>query len=151
MPSLPEQVQRAFVARHKTLALAESCTGGLLASLLTTPPGASAYFVGSVVTYSNDAKTRLLGVEVSLRSVSPEIAKQMAQSVRQKLGADVGIAITGYAGPTGADVGLVYIGLASSTRVEAHEWRFAPPRDNVRRQAADEAMKLALAAVERSG
>lgn len=144
MATLVEQVHRAFIAQGKTLAVAESCTGGLLAALLTERDGASQFFAGGVVTYSNAAKHKLLGVEVAGKAVSPETARQMAQNVRRTLSADVGIAITGYAGPSGEDVGLVHIGVATAQNVHAHEWRFAPPRQNVRRQAADEAMRLAL-------
>jgi PncC family amidohydrolase len=112
--------------RGLTLATAESCTGGLLAHRVTNVPGSSAYFLGGFVTYANEAKQALLGVrEETLRTygaVSGETAQEMAWGARARLGANVGVAVTGIAGPTGGSpekpVGLTYVSLAA----EDAEW-----------------------------
>jgi PncC family amidohydrolase len=112
----------ALLARHGcTIATAESCTGGLVAARITGVSGSSAYFLGGIVSYSNDAKHRLLGVpDLMLErygAVSADVALAMARGVRRKIGTDIGIATTGIAGPGGATptkpVGLVYIALAA--------------------------------------
>lgn len=112
----------ALLARHgRTIATAESCTGGLVSARITGVSGSSAYFLGGIVSYSNDAKHRLLGVpELMLArfgAVSVDVALAMARGVRRKIGADIGIATTGIAGPSGATptkpVGLVYVALAA--------------------------------------
>ena len=120
--TFPEAVGRAVRARGWRLAVAESCTGGLVGHLLTSVPAASDYFVGGAITYANSAKTRLLGVnEETLRghgAVSPEVAAAMAEGVRRACEADVALAITGIAGPTGGTpekpIGLVYWAVAQA-------------------------------------
>src|SRR3990172_122158 len=115
--SLEEQVGRALKARGWTLATAESCTGGLLADRITNVPGSSDYFLGGVVSYAYRAKETLLGVDhavlTSDGAVSETVARQMAEGVRARLGADVGIGVTGVAGPGGGSAakpaGLVWI------------------------------------------
>ncbi|MBC7264522.1 MAG: CinA family protein [Chloroflexi bacterium] len=119
-------------AARLTLAVAESCTGGLLAHHITNVPGSSNYFLGGVIAYSNEVKVRLLGVPVETieqhSAVSWQTALAMARGVRQRLGADVALSITGIAGPTGGTpekpVGLVYLGLAAddAERWEEHRW-----------------------------
>jgi nicotinamide-nucleotide amidase len=118
--------------RHMTLALAESCTGGLASHRITNVPGSSAYYLGAVVSYANQIKTSLLAVQPSTLArhgaVSQETALEMAQNVRRLFGADVSLSVTGIAGPSGGTpekpVGLVYVGLATleSVRVERHEF-----------------------------
>jgi PncC family amidohydrolase len=112
----------ALLVRHgRTIATAESCTGGLVAARITGVSGSSAYFLGGIVSYSNDAKHRLLGVpDLMLErygAVSVDVALAMARGVRRKIGTDIGIATTGIAGPGGATptkpVGLVYVALAA--------------------------------------
>ncbi len=123
----------ALLARHgRTIATAESCTGGLIAARITGVSGSSAYFEGGIVSYSNAAKHRLLGVPTLMLerhgAVSVDVALAMARGVRRKLGTDIGIASTGIAGPTGATptkpVGLVYIALAAEgvERCQRHLW-----------------------------
>ncbi len=107
--------------QHKTLALAESCTGGLIASLLTDVPGSSEYFLGSVVAYAYEAKERLLHVPNDLLleygAVSEPVTRVIAQNARAQFGADVAIGITGIMGPGGATptkpLGLTYIALSA--------------------------------------
>lgn len=136
----------------RTVAVAESCTGGLVAHRLTNVPGSSAYFRGGVVAYANEAKTALLGVsETVLRThgaVSQEAAEAMARGVRAALGADIGIAVTGLAGPSGATpdkpVGLVYLALADQVRgrVVRVEFGSEPGREGIKSLAAQAALDL---------
>lgn len=115
--SLEEQVLRLLAEQGKTLATAESCTGGLVSERITAIPGASAFFKGGVNVYTEYAKTRLLGIKPEFIAengvVSLAVAGKMARRVRKRLKADLGVGITGWAGPDGDDVGLVYVGLAA--------------------------------------
>jgi nicotinamide-nucleotide amidase len=123
---LEEVVVKMLVASRKTVAAAESCTGGLIANRITNVSGSSAVFLNSWVTYSNESKMRLLGVrEETLKkfgAVSEEVAREMAEGARQRSGADFALSATGIAGPTGGTpekpVGLVYIGLAMPKRTD---------------------------------
>ncbi len=120
--------------RGMTLALAESCTGGLVSDRITDIPGSSDYYLGGIVSYSNEVKQAMLGVhQETLRehgAVSAETAREMAEGVRQALGADVGLAVTGIAGPGGGSpekpVGLVFVALATpdGVWVERHLWQW---------------------------
>ncbi|SMF69961.1 CinA family protein [Pseudobacteriovorax antillogorgiicola] len=118
---LAQKLQKSLLDRHQTLATAESCTGGLLASLLTHHPGSSRFYLGGVSAYSNSAKKDILGVkEKTLKqhgAVSPEAACEMAQGVLEAFHGNYGIAITGIAGPDGGSpdkpVGTIVVGLAS--------------------------------------
>ncbi len=133
-----------------TLAVAESCTGGLLGMRLTEVPGSSDYFRGGVIAYSNAVKERVLGVpgEVLAQkgAVSPECARAMAEGVRRLLGADLALAITGIAGPGGGTpekpVGLVYIALAHPKGVEVERHEFRASRQGVRWSASEAALAL---------
>ncbi len=127
---LEEVVVKMLAAAHQTIAVAESCTGGAISNRITNVSGSSAVFINGCVTYSNESKTRLLGVsEKTLAehgAVSKEVAQEMAEGVRTRSGADFGISTTGIAGPTGGTpekpMGLVYIGFATSkgTDVQRH-------------------------------
>ena len=138
--------------RGLTLAVAESCTGGLLSSLITDVPGSSDYFRGGVVAYSNEVKERVLGVprEIleTVGAVSPECARAMAEGVRRLLNADLALATTGIAGPTGGTptkpVGLVYIALAHPGGIEVREHRFVGSRRGNKCSAAHGALELLL-------
>lgn len=142
--SLPEHVGALLAERGLTLAIAESCTGGLAAELVTRIPGSSRYFLGGVVAYANSAKTALLGVPPELvathGAVSAEVARAMAEGVRDRMGADLGLAFTGIAGPDGGTeqkpVGLVHWALARASGTDLRERVFSGGRPDVRRRAA---------------
>lgn len=139
----------ALRARKGTLALAESCTGGLLSKLLTAEP-ASDYYLGAIVCYANSAKESLLGVRpqtlLAYGAVSEETACEMAQGARKALGSDYALAITGIAGPTGGTddkpVGLVYIALATPDGVKAVRNQFRGDRERIQTYAAYRALDL---------
>jgi PncC family amidohydrolase len=126
-------IGQMLAERKMKLATAESCTGGLLGHRITNVPGSSDYFEGGIVAYSYDAKERLLGVHHDTLyehgAVSPETALEMARGARRALSADIGIAVTGIAGPGGGmpgkPVGLVYIALSARAgeRVERYVWK----------------------------
>ena len=136
----------------KTIASAESCTGGLLGKSITDISGSSAVYPGGVISYCNRVKHEVLGVEQelldSLGPVSEPVARQMAEGVRRVIGADLGVSVTGIAGPnsdeTGRPVGLVYIGASDGETTLVREHRFDGDRTAVRAQAAQAAAELAL-------
>ena len=133
-----------------TLAVAESCTGGLIAQRLTDVPGSSKYFIEGVVAYSNDAKKRTLGVEPILLlehgAVSAPVAEAMAEGVRKRAGADFGLSVTGIAGPDGGTeekpVGLVYIALSDDVQTEHRKLQIPGDRHLVRWRASQAALDL---------
>jgi nicotinamide-nucleotide amidase len=137
-----------LLQRRRTLGVAESCTGGLVCDRLTNVPGSSRYLRGGVVAYHNDLKRHPLGVpnETLARdgAVSAQVARGMAQGIRQVAGADLGLALTGIAGPTGATatkpVGLVYLALADGTRTRTMRCRFLGDRVSIKLQAAQTAL-----------
>jgi nicotinamide-nucleotide amidase len=148
--SLEEIVGMYLVMRQKKLAVAESCTGGLLAERLTRIPGSSAYFLGGAVCYTNEMKTRWAGVPAELihthGAVSQPVAQSLAEGVRGRTGASVGVGITGIAGPGGGTpekpVGLVFIGLADERGTQVREFRFPGDRDRVRFWATQMALEM---------
>ena len=129
---------------------AESCTGGLIGAEITSVPGSSEFFMGSAVTYSNDAKESLLkvpaGILAAYGAVSPQTAVSMARGARKLFGADVAVAVTGIAGPGGATdtkpVGLVYVAVSSDLGDEVCECRFSGDRESVRRSTVGKALEL---------
>lgn len=143
-----------FTAGGHTVAVAESLTGGLLAAAITSVPGASAVFRGSVTAYATDIKASVLGVDADLLSragaVDAEVARQMAEGVRELFGATVGLATTGVAGPTeqdGKPVGLVYLGYASADSASppiAEELRLSGDREAIRAQTVLRALSVAV-------
>jgi nicotinamide-nucleotide amidase len=145
----PEALGRLLVERGVTLGLAESCTGGLLAELLTRAPGSSRFFLGSLVTYANEAKQAVLQVPPALLerygAVSEEVARSMAEGARRVLRADYALAVTGIAGPGGGSddkpVGLVHYALAGEMTT-ARQRIFSGTRIQVRRRAAYAALAL---------
>ncbi|MCG3178919.1 MAG: Nicotinamide-nucleotide amidohydrolase PncC [Phycisphaerae bacterium] len=136
--------------RGQTLALAESCTGGLLGEMITAVPGSSDYFVAGLTAYANAAKVALLGVEESLLAehgaVSEPVAEAMARNAHARTGADWALSITGIAGPDGGSadkpVGLVFIGLAGPGGASARRYVFPGDRETVRTRAARTALSL---------
>jgi len=145
---LVEVVARQLRSRGATLAVAESCTGGWLAARLTTYPGSSDWFRGGIVAYANEVKIQQLGVPEPLLAthgaVSEAVALAMARGVRERLGATIGVGITGIAGPTGGTpekpVGLVWWAVADETGAAAVSRRFPGDRELVRRWAAQFAL-----------
>jgi PncC family amidohydrolase len=155
-PALEERVGRLLVEQGLTLALAESCTGGLIGHRITNVPGSSEYLIGGVVAYAYEAKERVLGVGHDTLcdhgAVSGQVALEMARGARRLLGADVALAVTGIAGPggdrPGKPVGLVYVALSAGDveRCERYVW----PHDRAGNKAAsaDAALSLLLAYLE---
>jgi PncC family amidohydrolase len=151
----PEQRLVSYCSEfHLFIALAESCTGGLIAERITNIPGASVCFKGGVVSYANEVKQALLGVTPAILeiegAVSETCAQAMADGARRVCQADIGLSVTGIAGPGGATptkpVGLVFIGIATSKDVSAKKFLFSGDRASIRQQAADAALQLALQA-----
>jgi nicotinamide-nucleotide amidase len=138
--SLDGVVARLFRERGVTFALAESCTGGLIAKRITDQPGSSAYFLQGFVTYANTAKEQFLGVPAELLAdvgaVSAEAAKAMARGALRSVGSDLALAVTGIAGPDGGTpekpVGTVFIALADRTGCTVKGYRFTGDRDKIR-------------------
>lgn len=156
---LEERIGQLLADKELTLAVAESCTGGLLCHRITNVPGSSRYFEGGAVAYSYSAKERLLGVEhhtlYEHGAVSEETALEMAEGARRVFGADIGLSVTGIAGPGGGlpgkPVGLVYIALSarSASRCERYVW----PHDRAGNKAAsaEAALRLLLEYLEALG
>ena len=141
---------KMLLKAKKTIACAESCTGGLLLGRLTAVPGSSAYVQGGIVSYSNQVKMEQLGVEsqvlADFGAVSPQTAIQMAEGVRERLHVDIGTGITGIAGPGGdtpdKPLGLVYIAVAGSNGTEVSRNVFAGDRQRVRWSATEKALSM---------
>lgn len=150
MAPTAESVVAALKAAEKTVATAESCTGGLLGKLLTDVAGSSAVYPGGVISYSCDVKNRYLGVDKhdldTLGPVSKPVARQMAEGVRAGMKADFGIGITGLAGPdsdgSGRPVGLVYVALAGDGWTICEELHLTGDRAAIRQAAAQRALAL---------
>jgi nicotinamide-nucleotide amidase len=149
--SLPEALGRELRARGLTLATAESCTGGMIGELLTDVAGSSDYYLGGAVAYANDAKVAMLAVAPELiathGAVSAEVAEAMATGARERLGADIGVAVTGIAGPGGGTpekpVGTVWIAVSTASEVTSWHRTLGRQRDVVRQRAAYLAIELA--------
>jgi nicotinamide-nucleotide amidase len=148
--TMEEVVGRRLAMTEFTLAVAESCTGGLIAQRLTNVPGSSKYFIEGLVTYSNESKTRLLGVDKKLikefGAVSQQVARDMARGVRHKAKTDFGLAVTGIAGPDGGTeekpVGLVYIALADDAHTEHKKLTLPGDRELIRWRASQAALDM---------
>ncbi len=148
-----DAVVRELARTGMTIATAESCTGGLVARMITTVPGVSPSYPGGIVTYSNQAKARILGVPDEMLevfgAVSPEVAAEMARRVREKFATDLGISVTGIAGPTSDSpdhpVGLVYLGLSTVEKTQTKKLELGPeqPRNVIQSRAAKQALNWA--------
>ncbi len=146
-----EELVAALLAENRaTIAVAESCTGGMLAERITNVPGSSAYFLGGVVCYSNELKASLAGVPAELvrekGAVSLEVASALASGIRQRTGATLGLGVTGIAGPGGGTpekpVGLVHIALASERGVREKLFQLPGDRDRIRQFAVLNALDM---------
>ena len=146
------ELVRALARAGKTLATAESCTGGFLGKQITGVSGSAALYPRGVISCCNRVKHEILGVSQAdldaYGAVSEPVARQMAEGVRRVIGADVGVGITGIAGPKSDDtnkpVGLVYIGVSDGCATRVERCRFDGDRDQVRRQSCQRAMELIL-------
>jgi nicotinamide-nucleotide amidase len=146
--ALEEVVARVLTENRATIAVAESCTGGMLAERLTNVPGSSSYFLGGVICYSNELKTVLVGVSQNLietkGAVSSEVALALADGIRKRTGATLGVGVTGVAGPGGGTpekpVGLVHIGLADEHGPRERAYRFPGDRERIRQFASQAAL-----------
>ena len=147
---LLNNLQQLCIEKGVSIAVAESCTAGLIASKLTTLPGSSSYFNGGVVAYQNEIKTKILGVSQSIidekTEVSVEVVNQMAKRVLEKFDANFAIATTGYAGPAGGTnknpIGTVFIAIASVVGVVVNRFVFLGDRQSVVNQASESALSL---------
>ena len=157
LAGLADRLQAACLARGLTVATAESCTGGLVAHAITTIPGASGYFLGSVVSYSDAVKQDLLDVPADLirtqGAVSAQVALAMAAGARSRVGADLGVGITGVAGPNGGTdekpVGLVYVAVADENGVEVRRFLWTRDRAGNIVESAAAALRALLERAER--
>jgi len=147
---LADEVGRLLKSKGLTIAVAESCTGGRLGDAITDTSGSSDYFLGGVISYSNESKEQLLGVDQSvLRSkgaVSEEVAIQMASGVRSALNSKIGVGITGIAGPSGGTaekpVGLVYIAVCSKGATVCTKNVFDGSRTEVKKRSVTKALDM---------
>ena len=153
--TLEQRVGQLLSERHRTLALAESCTGGLISHRITGIAGSSAYYLGGVTSYANDVKVKLLGVTPATLekygAVSQETALEMSHGIRERIGADYGLSVTGIAGPSGGTpekpVGTVWISIAQAKNHEAKLFQFHGDRERIvlgTSQAALNWLRLAL-------
>jgi len=147
---LAQRVGKMLVERDMTIAIAESCTGGFLCSLITDIPGSSRYFKMGVIFYSNESKKKLLGVKAhTLRTsgaVSAQTAKEMAEGIRRKMAVSIGMGITGIAGPDGGTkekpVGTLHIAMASKSKTSVFAFFFPRKRRQFKKIAAMTALDL---------
>jgi PncC family amidohydrolase len=147
---LEKIVGRLLTEQKLTIALAESCTGGLIAHRLTNVPGSSAYLIGGVVSYANEAKERMLGVSHQTiqehGAVSEETAREMSRGIRRLLQTDVALAVTGIAGPSGGTpekpVGLTYIALAAEDLERCKKYLWQGDRWTNKEQSAEAALGM---------
>jgi nicotinamide-nucleotide amidase len=150
MQKLINQIHRQLTKQGKTIAIAESCTGGLLSSLLTSLGGSSKFFILGAITYSNKAKTRILKIPSTLikekGAVSREVAIRMSQGIRKIAGSDLAISITGIAGPSGGSrrkpVGTVFISIDSRVKNLCKKFGFNGSRTIIRKKSALKALEL---------
>ena len=153
---IAERIVKKLSARKKTITAAESCTGGMAADLIVRVPGASNVFWGSFVSYTEDAKMKMLGIPGSLikefGAVSRETACAMAEGALEKSGASWAFAVTGLAGPAGDDsgiaVGTVWIAVAGSAETEAKMFLFNGGRKSVREKATAAALEMVLEKID---
>ena len=147
---LEKVVAELLIKKKTTISVAESCTGGLISSTFTNIPGISEVFISGVVSYSNRSKIDIIGVDPATienrGAVSQNTAIEMAQNIRRMTGADIGLSVTGIAGPAGATdekpIGLVYLALATKEGVEFKELRLWGERNRIRSMACLNALDM---------
>jgi nicotinamide-nucleotide amidase len=157
--ALAERLQGICLGRGISVALAESCTGGLIASTITAVPGSSRYFLGGVVSYTNAAKESLLGVSAATLAahgaVSAQVAKAMATGARVRFEATLAVAVTGIAGPDGGSaekpVGLTYVSLADAAGADVRRFTFGADRAANREAGTQAALEWLIERAEASG
>ncbi len=150
--TLEETVVRLLLDRHATLAVSESCTGGMVAERITSVAGSSACFEGGVVAYSNEAKTALLGIDAGLieehGAVSRPVAEALAEGARFRFGSDFGVGITGIAGPGGGSidkpVGTVFVALVFENGSLVNELHLDGDRRQIRELSCDAVMRMLI-------
>lgn len=153
IPHLAKTVGELLLQRGEWLATAESCTGGLISAAITDVAGSSAWFGSGFVTYSNEAKCRMLEVAPktleAFGAVSAEVVGEMAEGARQLSGADWGVAVSGIAGPTGGSiskpVGTIWFGIAGPQGIDTFCHHFNGDRQSIRRQTVEAALSCLLA------
>jgi PncC family amidohydrolase len=146
-----KKIHLLFTTEHLTLSVVESCTGGLIASLITDIPGASNFFDAGIIAYSNDAKKKLVSVEgktiVNSGAISEDTARQMAMGMKQLRKTDYSLSTTGNLGPSGLenkDIGLVYFAVASPHGIFSKGMRFTGTRWQIKKHAAWEGLLFLL-------
>jgi PncC family amidohydrolase len=152
-----QRLANIIISKNKTIATAESCTGGLIGHMLTNISGSSKYFERGIIAYSNQAKNELLMVSKELLdtfgAVSEPVAKAMAAGIRKNTKVDIGISSTGIAGPTGGTdekpVGLVYIGISTTRSTQVHRFHFIGNRIENKYQTAKQALHLLYEVLEK--
>jgi PncC family amidohydrolase len=150
-----QQLGKALLESRGMLATAESCTGGMIAEIMTQIAGASAWFVGGWVTYSNEMKTSQLDIDSNLLethgAVSWQVAKAMCEGAMNRSGATASISTTGIAGPSGGSeekpVGTVFIACSVPSEIQVREFRFKGTRDEIRKQVTTTALKMATSLI----
>ena len=150
--NLEIELGKLLTAKNLTIACAESCTGGLLTSRLTDVSGSSAYVQGSIVSYSNEVKNSVLKVQAetlkNFGAVSEQTARQMSANVRELFKTDIGVGVTGIAGPSGGPaekpVGTVYISVSDSRQIIVKLFNFSGSRSEIKNQACEAAMQMVI-------
>ncbi len=157
--SLAGQLQERCIAAGITVGTAESCTGGLVASAITSVPGSSAYFIGAIVSYADRIKAELLDVPVATLdghgAVSAQVARAMAEGARARLGVDIAVAVTGVAGPDGGTatkpVGLTYVAIADVDGADARRYQWSGDRITNQYASAEACLELLLERASTAG
>ena len=155
--SILESLHDLCVSKGVSVAVAESCTSGLIASKLTLKSGSSAFLKGGIIAYQNDIKIKILGVDeraiVQYTDVSTEVVKQMAEGVRKSFLADYSIATSGYAGPSGGTsnnpIGTVFIAISSARGINIERFIFLGDRQSIVNQASEKAVSLLYDAIKK--
>jgi len=155
--SILESLHDLCVSKGVSVAVAESCTSGLIASKLTLKSGSSSFFKGGIIAYQNGIKIKLLGVDeqaiLQYTEVSTEVVKQMAEGVKKSFLADYSIATSGYAGPSGGTndnpIGTVFIAISSASEVDVERFIFSGDRQSIVGQASEKSFSLLYDAIKK--